>query len=421
MESAAANGWKPPRPSGSRGAKLVGVKFRAVAALVALSASTFAFVTTEVMPVGVLRPMADDLQRSESDIGLVVTAYAVVVLVASVPLTKLTARVPRRFVLAGTLGVFAVSTLVSAVASTYELLMGARLVTAFAQGLFWAVVGPAATSLFPPEISGRIVARLAVGASLAPVLGVPFGTWLGQVAGWRTPFAVMAVVNALICLAVMVLVPSTPRESGAQALGPRPDRRLFLLIMFSVLFLVTGSQLVWTYITPYLVDVTGFAPSSLAGLLLIGGVCGVLGTTTAGRFVDRHPWKTMVIPMGLLAASLAALYAFGEIPAAVVGVLAFNGFGFSGYVATVQGAVLRVAPITTDVAGAAVGSAFNAGIAGGAFFGGLLLDGPGLRIIPLVGTALVAIAFTTMLLGTRNDHPKPQPATPRREEATATH
>jgi predicted MFS family arabinose efflux permease len=341
-----------------------------------------------------------------------------VVLVASLPLTKVTARVPRRLVLTATLSVFAVATLACAFAATYELLMAARLVTALVQGLFWAVVGPAAASLFPPEIGGKIVTRLAIGASLAPVLGVPFGTWLGQVAGWRAPFAAMAVVNGLICVVVTMLVPDQPRESGAQALGARPDRRLFVLLMLGVLLLVTGSQLVWTYITPYLVDVTGFAPGSLAGLLLVGGVCGVMGTTAAGRFVDRHPWKTMIVPMGLVAVSLAALYAFGQNPAAVVGALALNGCGFSAYAATLQGSVLRIAPVTIDMAGAAVGSAFNAGIAGGAFFGGVLLDGPGLRIIPLVGTALVAIAFTIVLVGTRNDHPKPdaqrnQPGPPR--------
>jgi predicted MFS family arabinose efflux permease len=155
-------------------------------------------------------------------------------------------------------------------------------------------------------------------------------------------------------------------------------------------------------------------------VLLVSGVCGVVGTAAAGRFVDRHPWKTMVVPMGLLVVSLAALFALGRIPAAVVGAVALGGCGFSAYAATLQGAVLRVAPVTTDMAGAAVGSVFNAGIAGGAYFGGVLLDGPGVRILPLVGAALVAAAFATMLVGTRNDHPeRAGHATVRREPAAA--
>jgi DHA1 family L-arabinose/isopropyl-beta-D-thiogalactopyranoside export protein-like MFS transporter/DHA1 family inner membrane transport protein len=385
-----------------------------------LSASTFTFVTTEVMPVGVLRLIANDLHRSESDIGLIVTWYAAVVLVASLPLTKLTERVSRRAVLTGTLAVFAATTLACAFATSYEMLMVARLATALTQGLFWAVVGPAAASLFPPENGGRTLARLAIGTSLAPVLGIPFGAWLGQVAGWRTPFVVMAVVNGLMCVAVTVLVPNTPRQTGAQARGARPDWRLFVLLNAGVLLLVTGSQTVWTYITPYLVDVTGFAPASLAPLLLVGGVGGVIGTTIAGRFVDRHPWLAVTVPMGLVAISLAGMFVFGRVEAAVVAAMALNGFGFSGFAATLQGAILRVAPVTVEISMAAVGSVFNAGIAGGAFLGGVLLDGPGLRIIPLAGMALAALACLTLVLGTRNDHPRRELAVALRDETRVT-
>ncbi|WP_084558198.1 MFS transporter [Hamadaea tsunoensis] len=407
------------RPSPLRSETNRSATFRSTAALIILSAATFTYVTTEVMPIGVLTLIAKDLHRSESDIGFVVTAYAAVVLVASLPLTKLTARVPRRVVLTSTLGVFAVATLAAALAPTYDLLLAARLLTALTQGLFWAVVGPAAAGLFAPELSGRTVARLALGTSLAPVLGIPFGTWLGQLAGWRVPFLVMAVVNGLTCVLVTVLVPRTPRETGDDARGTAPDRRLFVLLLIGVLLVVTGFQTVWTYVTPYLLDVSGFADGSLATLLLVGGVCGVVGTSIAGRYSDRHPWPSLIIPMGLVAVALTILFAFGQVEAAAVGALALNGFGFSGFAASLQGTILRIAPMTVDMGMAAVGSIFNAGIAGGAYLGGLLLDGPGVRSVAFAGAVLCALSFAVLAIGTRTTRTAAQPSAPKSEEIVA--
>src|SRR5215217_5168968 len=165
---------------------------KAVGALVAMAVATFVYVTTEILPIGLLLLISADLGVSPSAAGLLVTWYGLVVVVASLPLTQLTRRVPRRPLLSGLLAVFVLATWGSALASSYEVLLAARVVTALSQALFWSVVVPTAAGLFRPQVRGRVVAVVLGGVSLAAVLGLPIGTWLGQQFGWRTAFVALS-------------------------------------------------------------------------------------------------------------------------------------------------------------------------------------------------------------------------------------
>jgi predicted MFS family arabinose efflux permease len=158
---------------------------RATAALAALTAGTFLYVTTETLPIGLLAPIGADLGVSAAAVGLLVTVYALVVVVASIPLTTLTRGVPRRALLCTLLALYVLSALASAAAGSYAGLMAARVVTALSQAAFWSVVVPVAAGLFPAEVRGRALAVVFGGASLAAVIGVPVGTWVGQHFGWR--------------------------------------------------------------------------------------------------------------------------------------------------------------------------------------------------------------------------------------------
>ena len=197
---------------------------RAWAALVVLSFAAFVFITAELLPIGLLTLIAPDLDRSRSQVGLLVSGYAVVVVLASVPLTRLTQRIPRRGLLGVTLALFAAANAVAALASTYAVLAGARLVTALTQALFWSVARPTVTGPFPVAVRGRVVALFSTGPALAPVLGVPLGTWLGQQAGWRAPFAVMAGVGLATAVAVSLLIPRTRRPPAAPPAAPHRTR-----------------------------------------------------------------------------------------------------------------------------------------------------------------------------------------------------
>ncbi len=371
---------------------------RANAALAALSVATFTFVTVEVMPIGLLTLIADDLHRTRAEVGLLLTGYAAVVVLLSLPMAALTRRMPRRLLLGSTLGVSAAATAVSAVADSYGMLLGARLVVALTQALFWSIVGSTATAMFPASQRGRTVARMSIGASLAPVLGVPLGTWLGQQLGWRAAFGVMAVIGAATCVAVVTLLPGSLPSGAASARAVAPDRRRYLLLLLVTALGVAGAMTAQTYVTPFLLDVTHFAASSLGPLLLVSGAGGVVGTLVVGRFLDRHPWPALAVPMSLLCAAAVVLYAGGTVRVLAIVALATSGAAYAAFAAATQNRVLQVAPGSTDMASAGSSSAFNIGISGGSFVGGVIIENIDVRAVALAAALLIAAALSVLLL-----------------------
>ena len=370
---------------------------RATGALIMLSVATFGYVTNEVLPIGLLTVMADDLGRSRSEIGLLVTGYAVVVVLASIPLTRLTYRLPRRPVLASTLGLSAAATLLAAVAPTYQVLLTARLLTALTQALFWSIVAPTATALFRPEVRGRVVARLSIGAALAPVLGIPAGTWLGEQAGWRTPFAVMTGIGLLTCIGIAVLLPTVASQNSGSTRGSSPDARRYAILVISSAIGVAGFLTANTYVTPFLLDIGGFSAAALGPVLLAAGLGGLAGTLLVGAILDRHPWAAVVSPLALITTALLGLFAFGHHQAPTVALLATTGLAYSALAVAIQNRALQVAPGSTDIASAGSSSAFNVGIAAGALLGGVLVDSIGVRSVALAGGLLTTLALAGML------------------------
>ncbi|NUR99667.1 MAG: MFS transporter [Kribbellaceae bacterium] len=370
---------------------------RANAALVFLGVSTFSFVTIEVLPIGLLTVIAGDLHRSRSQVGLLVTGYAAVVVLASLPLARLTQHLPRRLVLSGTLGVMTVATALSAAAPSYELLFAARLAVALSQALFWSIAPPIATSLFPPEFRGRVVARLAIGTALAPILGIPLGTWLGEQAGWRVPLMVMTVLGAAACAGIVVLLPRTEVQDSPSRRGSTPDVRRYVVLLITSAVGVTGFLTFNTYVTPFLLDITRFSSGALGPMLLASGAGGLAGTLIVGRVLDRYPWGATVVPLGLITVGLFGLFAFGQLKPVTVVLIGLIGLAFSGLAVSAQSRTLQVAPGSTDLASAGTSSAFNVGIAAGAFVGGALIDHTTVRSVALVGGLLTAAAALVML------------------------
>ncbi|MEV4327472.1 MFS transporter [Microbispora rosea] len=375
---------------------------RAAWALVALAVGAFTYVTAEVLPIGLLTVMAADLDRSPSETGLLVTGYAAVVVLASLPLTRLTQRVPRRRLLTVTLGVFVAGMLLTAVAPNYPTLLAARLLVAATQALFWSVATPAAAAMFPPEIRGRAIARMSIGSSLGPVLGVPVGTWLGQQVGWRTAFALAAAVGLITCVTVATLMPGrrqTDAGSGGHepGRGATPDARRYALLIVATVIGVGGYLTAYTYVTPFLLDFGGFAPSALSPLLLASGISGVAGTIVVGRLLDSRPRAALVGPLALITCALLALYVFGAVHAVAVVAICVTGMSFSALAAAIASRALQVAPGSTDIASAGSGSAFNVGIAGGSLLGGALIDHSGVRSVTVAGAVLTAAALAALL------------------------
>lgn len=369
---------------------------QAVAVVVALSVALFALNTVETLPVGLLPTIARDLAVSEGAVGRLVTGYGIVVAVMSVPLTYLVRRIPRRSLLLVLLSLFVLATAAGGAAPSYGILLVSRLAVALTHAVYWSIVAATAAGLFPPEVRGRVIAGLFSGLSLASVVGVPVGTWLGQQLNWRVPFFTMSALGFLALLAIAVLLPARAVQDSHASRGAQPSALRFAVLMVAVALVVTGIFTVFTYITVVLTQVTGLSEQATAPVLLAAGIAGFLGTSAAGFLADRHAQLSMILAVGLTAATLIALFALGHIPTAAVIVVMCLTFSMSAMTTSLQNRILLVAPGSTEVASAAGSSIFNVGIASGSLIGSVLLDG-GVRTNVLVGAGLAIAALVVLL------------------------
>lgn len=383
--------------------------WRRAAVVAALMLAAFTFNTTENLPVGLLSLMAADLRVPLAAVGVLITGYGLTVAVVSLPVAHVTRSVPRRHLLAGLLGLLSVASWVSALGGvTYGLLLASRLATALAQALFWAVMGPVAVGLFPPERRGRIIGLLSVGGSLATVLGVPAGTWLGTHGGWRAPFAVLGALAVVSLVVIAVLLPTSRPQESHSAYGAAPDRRRFTVVLATTALSVTGAFAGFTYVAVFLEDVTGFAAGSVSAVLMAFGAAGLAGVTVTGPLLDRFPRGTLAVPVAAQAAALLGLYAGAHSEVAVVALLMLLGASVGPVFMATQSQILRVAPGRTESALAANSAAFNVGVAAGALLGGALLPAIGARGAFLAGGLLTLAALAVLTWPTPAPTPLPE-------------
>ncbi|MGK4584746.1 MFS transporter [Kitasatospora sp. HPMI-4] len=374
-------------------------RWRGPAVLAGLMLAAFTFNTTENLPIGLLKLISADLGVSLPAVGYLVTGYGLTVAVVSLPIAHVTRAMPRRHVLSGLLAALVLSSLLAAAVSCYWLLLAARLVTALAQALFWAVMGPVAVGLFPPAARGRVIGVLSVAGSLALVLGVPAGSWLGRRTTWQLPLVVLAGLGLLSLLTVALLLPTSRPEDGHAAHGAAPDTRRFAIVLATTALSVTGAFTGYTYLVAFLGAVSGFSDTAISALLLLSGVAGVIGVSATGPLLDRFPRGTLIAPVATQAAGMLGLYTAGGSKPVAVAALALVGGSLGPVFTATQNQVLRCAPGRTEIALAANSGAYNAGIAAGALLGALVLHGTSVRPTFLVGGLLTLAALAVLLVG----------------------
>ncbi len=373
--------------------------------LLVITGAIFAAVTSEFLPTGLLPDMASELRVSESQIGLLVTIFAGTVVLTTVPLTSLTSRYSRKWLMVVLLGVFAIANLLAAIAPSYEFLIFARILGGAAHGLFWAVTGPYASRLVPRHQLARAVSVTGAGGTAAFVLGVPIGTALGHALGWRLAFAVMAGVVLLFLVLVVLLLPPVshivPLATGEIAVSLRRDSTLpaVVIVAISVTLLVIGQNTYYTYIVPWAIQVGGVDPDAVSGLLFAYGAAGAIGLVVAGMFGDRYPRFLVALLVAGVGLSVAALAVFGpgSTPAVVAGLVAWSTC-FGGLPSLFQTRMLHAASLRMrDTASAWLTIAFNLAIGLGALVGGGLLDTLGIASLPWAEVALIALALAFVL------------------------
>ncbi|GAA4523055.1 MFS transporter [Nonomuraea ferruginea] len=333
--------------------------------------------TSELLPVGLLTPIGEALDVSPGTAGLMVTVPGLVAGLAAPLLTARAGTVDRKVMLAGLIGLMAVANLVCALAPHFAVVLVARLVVGVSVGGFWAIAGGLAVRLVPP---GQVAAATAVifgGVSTASVLGVPAGTLIGELTGWRGGFAGVAILGLVALAALLLLVPRLPaqRTIGLPDLPAllRANTGVRIGVIVTAL-LITGHFAAYTFARPLLHDLAGIDDGWIGALLMAYGLAGVVGNFLAGHRVRAHLRGTLILIAAVLSAA-TALFALTGGPFAGTVLLVVWGLAYGGVSVTLQTWMLKAAPEMTESASSLFVAAFNLSIAFGAVLGGFTADG----------------------------------------------
>lgn len=346
-------------------------------ALLALAAGGFGIGLTEFVIAGLLPEVAADFAVSEAAAGWLISGYALSVAVGGVFLTMATARMRPKRVLLGLMVLFVVGNLVSALAPTYALLMTGRVVAALCHGAFFGIGAVVAAGLVAPDRKAGAVATMFAGLTVANVLGVPFGTFLGQAYGWRSTFWAITAIGVLALVAIAALVPAAGAEDR-QPTSLRTEVRAFasgqVWLSLAVTVLGFGGMFgAFTYIAYTLTGVSGFAASWVPWLLVLFGVGLFVGNLAGGRAADRDVDRTLVVVLAGLTVVMVAFALLASSPVATVVLLVLmGGFGFAT-VPGLQMRIMRFAGQAPTLASGANIAAFNVGNALGAWVGGMTI------------------------------------------------
>ncbi|MEA3027225.1 MAG: transporter, family, inner rane transport protein [Alphaproteobacteria bacterium] len=379
-------------------------------ALLALAVASFGIGTTEFVIMGLLPNVAHDLGVTIPQAGLLVSGYALGVVFGAPILAIATARIDRRRALLLLIGIFILGNCLCAIAPSYALLMGARIVTAFSHGAFFGLGAVVAANVVPPQKRAQAIALMFTGLALANVLGVPFGTALGQAAGWRMTFWAVVAIGIVAALALYAWLPRGITSSGAGLLQETRTlvRRQVLLAMLISVLASASLFSVFTYITPILENVTRESPHHVTWMLLLFGVGLTFGNFLGGRLGDWRLMPSVIAIFILLIGVLGVLTVTSHIAwlagttIFVWGVLAF------ALVSPLQMQVVNEASGAPNLASTLNQGAFNLGNAAGAFAGELALtDGVSYGNIPWIGVGLAALGLAFSLLSHRLDRRAP--------------
>lgn len=365
------------------------------APLLALAMAAFITILTEALPAGLLPQMAQGLAVSEAWVGQTVTAYAIGSLMAAMPLTAATQGFRRRPLLLAAIAGFAIANTVTTFSTSFTLTIAARFLAGVAAGLLWALLAGYAARLVPEYRKGRAIAIAMVGTPLALSLGIPAGTFLGNVLGWRMCFGIMSLLAVLLMAWVRFNVPDFAGKAEQKRLSLRYVFTLWGIrpVLFVVLAFVLAHNILYTYIAPFL-QVAGLGAQTDV-VLLVFGITSLLGIWIVGLLIDQYLRALTLASTALFGISAMVLGIAATEPVAVFVAIGAWGLAFGGAATLFQTALVRTAGDASDVAQSMLVTAWNIAIAGGGIVGGLLLDRLGVEAFP---PALLVLLVATLMV-----------------------
>lgn len=371
-------------------------------AVLSVAAGTFALVTSEFLPVGLLPGMAADLGITDGKAGLTVTSPGLIAAVAAPALAVAAGRLDRRFALWGLMALLVASNLIVALSTSFPSLLAGRLLLGVAIGGFWTIgvaIGPRLVAA--PDVA-RATSVIFVGISIGTVLGVPAGALIGDLAGWRAAFAATAATAVVALLAQIALLPALPptraiRIRDLPALFRVPNARIGLI---GVVFMVTGHFAAYTYVTPFLIDAHALDQTTVTTLLLAYGVAGMAGTFLGGAAAARHVRPALTGAVLLTSLTVLLLPVVSGLPT-VAALIALWGFAFGGFPIAIQMWMFKAAPHALESGAALLVTTFQVALASGAFIGGVAVDGYGTSSAMWLGGVLPLLTVAAIWLFTR--------------------
>ncbi|MFD9515714.1 MFS transporter [Streptomyces sp. NPDC059979] len=368
--------------------------------LLALTLCVFCIGTAELLPGGVLPELADDFGVSIPTAGLLIAVYAATMMIGGPLVTGFTRRIPAKALLIGLMVVFIAGSALASTASSYGVLVAARIVCALTHGTFVAVSIVVAAGMVPPEKTASAVSTIVLGYNLATVLGVPLGTLIGQQLGWRSTFGTVTALSVAGTVVICLLLPSVKSEQPGSIRG---ELRAFgsagVLMSIVITVLATGGMFTLiTYMVPVLIDVSGFSSGAIPVLLIAYGVGSLLGNVVSGRIPARALLPALTGSLGVL--TVVCLLFWWVSPQPVLAAAGVFVFAFVTFVAApgLQTYTLTEASDAPTFSVTVSMSAFGLGAVIGSWYGGVVIDsGLGMRSVAPAAAALVAAAALTTL------------------------
>ncbi|SOD76571.1 MFS transporter, DHA1 family, chloramphenicol resistance protein [Streptomyces sp. 1222.2] len=380
-------------------------RFRIPLSVYVLGLAVFALGTSEFMLSGLLPPLAEDMHVSIPRAGLLISAFAIGMVVGAPLLAVATLRLPRRTTLVALITIFGFGQVAGALAPNYGVLFASRVVSALACAGFWAVGAAVAVAMVPVNARARALAIMIGGLSIANVLGVPAGAFLGEHFGWRSAFWAVAVASAIALVGVVTLVPAIPRPEQLPRLGQEVriyrDRQVWLTI--AVVALAAGGVFcAFSYLAPLLTDVAGLDDGWVPTVLALFGIGALIGTAIGGRVADAHLFGVLLSGITASTVFLVALALLAQYAVAAVLLSFLLGVSCFYTAPALNARLFNVAGAAPTLAGATTTAAFNLGNTGGPWVGGVVIDaGFGFASTAWAGAAITAAAIGTTAVSLR--------------------
>lgn len=380
-----------------------------------LGLSVFALGTSEFMLSGLLPPIAEDMGVSIPQAGLLISAFAIGMVVGAPLLAVATLRLPRRTTLISLISLFGLGQVAGALAPTYELLFASRIVSALACAGFWAVGAAVAIAMVERNQRARAMAVMIGGLSIANVLGVPAGAFLGEHLGWRSAFWSVGAASAIALVGILALIPPIPLPAEkprlVRELRIYRDRQVWLSIGVTALA-AGGVFCAFSYLSPLLTDVAGLDAGWVPWILGLFGVGALIGTTVGGRVADAHLFGVLLWGISASTVFLTALALLASAQAAAIALAFLLGFSAFFTAPALNARMFNVAGAAPTLAGATTTAAFNLGNTGGPWLGGTVIDaGWGFAATAWAGAAMTATAIALAVVSLRLDRRTPPRAT----------